>query len=68
MFLGVFPLINALFDFISYSITLTLVRWGLRLGGSWAVVVGVADLIMALFLFTALGSILILAIAGMHYP
>lgn len=65
LFLAVLPLLNAIFDYASYAVTLTLIRCGLR--ASWgAALIGVADLGAALVLFTASGATLILVIAGAH--
>ena len=64
LFLGVFPLINALFDTVSYAVTLTLLRLGLR--GRWPFLNGVLDLVIAMGLFLLLGATLTLLITGMN--
>lgn len=67
VFLGLFPLINALFDFVSFGATLRLARWGLSSGtGTRAVFAGLLDLGIALILFTALGATLLVGIAAMN--
>jgi hypothetical protein len=66
LFLGLFPLLNGVFDFLSYGVTLGLWRVGLRRGGIAPWVLGFADIVAALLLFTALGAALILSIAVMN--
>lgn len=66
LFLGLFPLLNGVFDFLSYGVTLGLWRVGLRRGGIAPWVLGFADIVAALFLFTALGAALILSVAVMN--
>ncbi|MEM6387450.1 MAG: hypothetical protein AAF718_14565 [Pseudomonadota bacterium] len=63
LFLGVLPLINALFDVISYAATLTCMRLGLS---RQPLLYGALDLAVALVLFLALGATLTLVIAGMN--
>ncbi|MEO0831191.1 MAG: hypothetical protein AAFY03_12150, partial [Pseudomonadota bacterium] len=62
--LGVFPLLNAVFDAISYAITLALLRWGMRDGR--AVLAGVIDAGFALVIYTALTVATILVLAGLN--
>ena len=66
-FLGVFPLINALFDTVSYAATLSLVRWGIRsphkITGFLA---GLADLVVAMVLFAALTVTLTATVAALN--
>jgi len=64
LFLGVFPLLNALFDVLSYAATLALMRIGLRRAGPllW----GFYDLGIALFLFLGLGATLTLILRLMN--
>lgn len=64
LFLGVFPLLNALFDVISYAVTLSLLRRGLRAG--WPFVWGLLDLLLACALFLALGATLVVVIHGLN--
>ena len=64
IFLGIFPLLNALFDTVSYAVTLTLLRLGLR--GRWPFLNGVMDLVIAMVLFLVLGATLALLITGMN--
>lgn len=64
LFLGVFPLINALFDTVSYAVTLTLLRLGLR--AKHPVFYGLLDLAIAMVLFFVLGATLILLIPCMN--
>ena len=63
LFLGPLPLINAVFDYASYAVTLTLIRWGLR--ANWgAAFLGLLDLGLAALLYTAAGATMILAIVS----
>lgn len=67
VFLGLFPLINAWFDFVSYAATLRLARWGLRGHGRFRpFVAAFADLGLAFTLFTALGAALLAGIAALN--
>ncbi|HHS94651.1 MAG TPA: hypothetical protein ENK63_04865 [Rhodobacterales bacterium] len=75
LFLGLLPLTNALFDFLSYGLTLCFVRAGLggrwgagagllqRAGGWRALRFALTDIFVALIMFTLLGSALIAVIA-----
>ncbi|MEP2889250.1 hypothetical protein [Tateyamaria sp.] len=67
LFLGVFPLINALFDTVSYAATLALVGWGirspLRVAG---VIAGLLDLVIAAVLFAGLTLTLTAVVAGLN--
>ncbi|CUH99813.1 hypothetical protein [Leisingera aquaemixtae] len=60
MFLGVLPLINALFDAISYGVTLVLTQRGLH---GWPVLYAVLDALLALTLFLGLGATLVYVVA-----
>lgn len=63
---GLLPLVNGVFDFISYGATLRLARWGLRgTNGARALFAGIVDLGLALILFTGLGIALLCGIAGL---
>ena len=64
LFLAVLPLLNALFDVVSYAVTLTLVRRGLRaaLPFLW----GLADLAVACVLLLGLGATLVAVIHGLN--
>ena len=64
LFLGVFPLINALFDVLSYGVTLALIKFGLQRGTP--IRYGVLDLIIAGVLFLGLGAALVLVITGLN--
>jgi uncharacterized membrane protein len=63
-FLAVLPLVNAIFDFLSYGLTRRLLRWGARIGGWWAFGFGLADLAAAAVLFGALGAALVALLTG----
>jgi hypothetical protein len=55
------PLLNAVFDYVSYLVTFTLLRWG-YLRPRWAAVLGLLDLILAVGLFALSGAGIVLAI------
>ncbi len=65
LFLAVLPILNAVFDTVSYAVTLALTQRGLRLGAV-AFLLGVLDFIIAGALFLGLGAALIAAIAAMN--
>jgi len=64
VFLGVLPLVNALFDVASYAVTLSFIRRGLRakLPFLW----GLADLAVACGLLLGLGAVLVAVIHGLN--
>ena len=64
LFLAVFPLLNALFDVISYAATLSLTRRGLQ--SRLPILYGLADLALACVLFLGLGATLVAAIHGLN--
>jgi hypothetical protein len=64
LFLGVLPLINALFDVISYAVTLSFIQRGRESRLPW--LYGLADLGVALVLFLALGVAMVAVIAGLN--
>jgi hypothetical protein len=51
-------LVNAWFDYVSYALTLTLVRWGLKAKGWAAALYGALDVVVAFVLFSLLGATL----------
>jgi hypothetical protein len=69
LFVAIFPLVNAIFDYVSYALTLTLISRGVRRDprgrtpGWRAFIYGVADVMAAFALFTALGATLTAVIA-----
>ena len=63
LFIGLLPILNGLFDFLSYGVTRALLEAGYRLRGAWPVVLGVLDLCFALIVFTLLGATLVCAVA-----
>lgn len=67
LFLGFFPLINGLFDFLSYGLTRGLARGGLARGGAAPFIAGLLDILLAAYLFTCLGAALISAVALMNW-
>ncbi|WP_211644134.1 hypothetical protein [Loktanella sp. SALINAS62] len=67
IFFGLFPLLNAIFDTLSYAITLTLARAGLRTSRKWTIAYGFADLVVAIVLFAVLGVTLVSAVTGLSY-
>ena len=64
LFLAVLPLINALFDVVSYAVTLTLIRRGLR--AKLPFLLGLADLGLACVLLLGLGATLVAVIHGLN--
>lgn len=64
LFLAVLPLLNALFDVVSYAVTLTLIRRGLR--AAWPFLWGLADLAVACVLLLGLGTTLVAVIQGLN--
>ena len=64
VFLAVLPLINGLFDALSYAITLAFMRRGLAT--RWAFGWGLADLGAGLVLFLALGATMVAVIAVLN--
>ena len=64
LFLGVFPLLNAVFDTASYAVTLTLMRRGLR--SRLPLLWGVLDLAFACLLFLGLGAALVGVVHGLN--
>ncbi|WP_142081685.1 hypothetical protein [Roseinatronobacter monicus] len=64
IFLAVLPLINGLFDALSYAITLALSRKGLAT--RWAPVWGLIDLALGAVLFLALGATIVAVIATLN--
>jgi len=64
IFLGVLPRINALFDVVSYAVTLSFIRRGR--GSRLPVLYGLADLGVALVLFLAVSVSMVAVIAGLN--
>lgn len=64
VFLGVLPLLNALFDTASYAVTLSLMKRGLRSSVPW--LWGLLDLVIACGLFLALGLTLVVVLHGLN--
>lgn len=64
VFLAVLPLINGLYDALSYAITLALSRKGLST--RWAPLWGLADLALGAVLFLALGATMVAVIAVLN--
>jgi len=64
VFLGVLPLLNALFDTASYAVTLSLMKRGLRSSAPW--LWGLLDLFLACLLFLALGMTLVVVLHGLN--
>lgn len=64
IFLAVLPLINGLFDALSYATTLATMRKGLATRWAWAL--GVLDLLIGAVLFLALGATMVAVIAALN--
>lgn len=65
LFLGVLPLVNGLFDFVSYGTTLSLLRWGTHRRRR-IIVSALLDLAAALAIFLVLGCTLIAVVHWMN--
>lgn len=63
LFFGILPIINAPTDYASYAVTIWLVRQSLKTP-RWAFVMGLLDVAVAIILYTVLGAILVLVVAG----
>ncbi|SNR70691.1 hypothetical protein [Puniceibacterium sediminis] len=63
LFVGILPLLNAIFDYASYALTWTLLRAGV-LRPRRAVVLGIFDLAAACGLFLISGAGMVIAVAG----
>ncbi len=75
LYIGILPFVNAVFDYVSYALTLTLVRLGIRSKGWLAVAYGALDVVLAALLFSVLGATLVAIMAfldrtatGSAYP
>ena len=66
VFLALFPVVNGLFDALSYAITVTLVRLGLRSQLVPAIFFGLLDVVIGAALFFALGTALVFVAAGLN--
>ena len=62
MFVGIFTLINAPFDWLTLGLTRALLRRGLELGGWWPLLLAIADLIMAAVVIVLLGAAMVIAV------
>lgn len=65
LFFAVLPLINGVFDFLSYLVTYSLARIGLR-GRRVAVFLGFLDAMIAVLVFCALGATLVAVVTAMN--
>ena len=63
LFLGILPIFNAIFDMVSYAITLSLAQRGLR---GHALVYGAIDFVVACILFFVLGAWLVFATSALE--
>lgn len=63
VFLGVFPLINGIFDWVSYGVTLSLLRHGQSTERPF--VWGAVDVVVACLLFLGLGVTLVMVLHGL---
>jgi hypothetical protein len=66
IFIGLLPLINGVFDFLSYGATLRLLRWGMAGELVRSVFAGLVDLAVALLIFTGLGLSMIAVIGVLN--
>ncbi|MEP3784017.1 hypothetical protein [Ascidiaceihabitans sp.] len=65
--LATLPLINAVFDYISYGLTLQLIKKGRKIGKGLPLLLGLFDAIAALFLLFAVAFTLVCAIAFINH-
>ncbi|RAP39399.1 hypothetical protein BYZ73_20745 [Rhodovulum viride] len=59
LLLGVFPIVNAVFDYFSYGVTIWLVRKGASKEGGGTLLLGAADVLCAAMIFFALSASLV---------
>ncbi|MBL3562036.1 hypothetical protein [Rhodovulum sulfidophilum] len=59
LFLGVFPILNAVFDYLSYGVTVWLVRKGASKKGGGTLLLGAVDVLCAAMIFFALSASLV---------
>jgi len=64
LFMSALPLFNALFDVVSYAVTLSLIRRGLS--SRWPFLWGLMDLVIAGVLFLSLGFVLVVLVHGLN--
>ena len=60
--LGLLPLLNAVFDYLSYGVTLTLIKFGAARKNVWSFGVALIDAVVAYGLLVALGSSIVLTL------
>ncbi|MFK7870661.1 MAG: hypothetical protein AB8B58_15655 [Roseobacter sp.] len=60
--LGMLPLLNAVFDYVSYGATISLITFGKDQKNLWSFAAAVADAALAYVLLVALGSVIVLTI------
>ncbi|WP_339984309.1 hypothetical protein [Gymnodinialimonas ulvae] len=70
VFLLILPLVNAVFDWLSYGFTLLLLTLGFRWKGPWPALFGLLDLVVALMMFglLSLAFLAVLAVADALSP
>lgn len=66
LFLGIFPIVNAVFDYLSYGVTIWLVRSGLRQRILSTLVFWFLDAVFAGTIFLALSAVLVGIVAALN--
>jgi hypothetical protein len=61
--LGLLPLLNAVFDYLSYGFTLTLIKYGAAQRNVWSFAVAGIDAVLAYVLLVGLGCAIVLTVA-----
>lgn len=60
--IGLLPLLNAIFDYLSYGMTLTLIKFGAAQKNGWSLIVACFDALAAYVLLIALGCSIVLTL------
>jgi len=63
---GLLPLCNAIFDYLSYGLTLTFIKKGMKARNLWSLVLGIVDAGIAVCLLIGLGTFLTLLIGAIN--
>ena len=61
--LGLLPLLNAVFDYLSYGVTLTLIKIGAAQRNVWSFVLAAVDAVLAFVLLVLLGCAVVFTVA-----
>jgi hypothetical protein len=66
VFLGLLPLLNAPFDWLSIGLTRALLRRGLECGGWWPLICALADAILATLIIFCLALVMVIGIQALN--